>query len=244
VSGVQSGSHAEERARLERRPEAIRAMFAGVARRYDRLNRILSLRRDVVWRKRLAAAVDTAPPGPVLDLATGTGDVALAVATRRVWGIDFCFDMLALARRKARRAGRGVRWVAADALALPFPPSTFAAVTVAFGVRNFVDLERGLAQIHEVLVPAGLLAVLEFHRPDNRAVAALSAAWNRLVVTPVGRALSDEGEAYAYLPASVSTFADGRELVARLSAAGFGDVEARRLTGGIAALTVGRKELA
>jgi demethylmenaquinone methyltransferase/2-methoxy-6-polyprenyl-1,4-benzoquinol methylase len=228
-------------ARLDRSPNAIRAMFGAVARRYDLLNHLLSLRQDVRWRRRLVVALRAAPGGPVLDLATGTGDVALGVEARPVVGADFCLDMLALARRKALRRGAGVPWVAADALALPFRPASFAAVTVAFGVRNFADLAAGLAEVGRVLRPGGMLAVLEFHRPRSFAVSTLSALWNRMVVTPVGSLLSDDRTAYAYLPASVATFARVEELRDELARVGFRVDGSERLSGGIAVLTTAQR---
>ena len=229
--------------RLARRPEAIRGMFAAVAPRYDLLNRLLSLRQDVRWRRRMTAALGAAPPGPVLDLATGTGDVALAISRRRVTGVDFCVDMLALAAAKARRRRRAIRWVAADGLALPFPASAFAAVTVAFGVRNFADLGTGLAEIRRVLLPGGVLAILEFQPPRRRAVRAALRAWNRLVLAPLGSLLSGDPAAYAYLPASVDTFPDAGALARAVQAAGFGLDGSRELSGGIVALTVARAPL-
>ncbi len=231
----------DDRDRLARDPAAIREMFSGVAPRYDFLNHLLSLRRDVAWRRRLVAAVAQAPEGPVLDLATGTGDVALALHGRWVAGADFCLDMLVRARPKAARRGRPVGWTAADGLALPFAPGVFAAVTVAFGVRNFVDLDAGLAEVWRVLVPGGLFAVLEFQHPTRRVMAVLSGVWNRLVVVPVGRRLSGDGDAYAYLPASVDTFPDSVALASRLVGAGFEPLQRRELSGGIAALTVARR---
>jgi len=217
-------------------------MFAGVAGRYDLLNRVLSLRRDVRWRRRLAAALEGAPPGPVLDLGTGTGDVAFAAAGREVIGVDFCLDMLALARAKAARRDRRLPLAAADALRLPLRDRSFAAVTAAFVVRNFADLDRGLDEIRRLLLPAGIVAILELQRPPGRAAALAGAAWNRCVVTPLGRLLSHDGAAYAYLPASVSTFPDGRGLAARLAAHGFSGVRSDDLTGGVAALTTARWE--
>ncbi len=241
--------------RLARDPGAIRGMFAAVAPRYDLLNRVLSLRQDVRWRRRLVATLAAAPAGPVLDLASGTGDVALAIAGRAVTGADFCLDMLAIARSKARSANRlalarvkgrerhaGVRWACADGLALPFRDGAFAAVTVAFGVRNFADLGAGLAEIRRVLAQRGVLAILEFQRPRHAFVRAGMAVWNRLAVTPAGRLLSHDAAAYAYLPASVATFADAGELGARVAAAGFALAATRELSGGIAALTVARRE--
>jgi demethylmenaquinone methyltransferase/2-methoxy-6-polyprenyl-1,4-benzoquinol methylase len=227
--------------RLQRRPEVIRAMFAGIARRYERLNHLLSLGRDVVWRRRLAASVARAPAGLVLDLATGTGDVALGL-DGTVIGVDFCLDMLALARRKAGAARARPLWVAADALALPFRNGSFAVVTVAFGVRNFADVGAGLREVGRVLRVGGILAVLEFQRPRSHVVRALTAVWDRAVVIPVGRLLSYDGEAYAYLPASILTFPDAAALGRGLGGLGFEAVTTRPLTGGIVALTTARKE--
>lgn len=216
-------------------------MFAGVATRYDLLNRLLSLRRDVVWRRQLVAAVAPAPPGPLLDLATGTGDVVFAVADRAVVGVDFTLPMLAIARRKAVARGRRDRWVVADCMALPFCDRAFAAVTVAFGVRNFADLDRSLGEMRRVLVTDGRLGILELHRPKSRVLATLTRIWNRLVVTPVGRLLSHDGGAYAYLPASIESFDDLGEVGQRLGVAGLELIASRELSGGIVGLTVGRR---
>lgn len=227
--------------RLTRNPEAIRTMFSRVAPRYDLLNRLLSLRQDVRWRRRLVAALAAAPPGAVLDVASGTGDVALTVAGRWVVGTDFCLDMLALARQKGRRRRAGAVWVGADALTLPFRDGAFAAVTVAFGVRNLVDVQRGLEEIARVLMPGGVLGVLEFHRARRRLVAGLSALWNRWVVEPVGAAISDDAAAYSYLPASVGTFAEAGEFAQACRDAGLEPEAQSELSGGIAVLTVARK---
>jgi demethylmenaquinone methyltransferase/2-methoxy-6-polyprenyl-1,4-benzoquinol methylase len=241
--------------RLARQPDAIRGMFAAVAPRYDLLNRLLSLRQDVRWRRLLVAALGVAPAGRVLDLATGTGDVAFGITGRTTVGADFCLDMLVLARAKARSGNnlalarkkaaarrRAASWVTADGLALPFRSASFAAVTVAFGVRNFADLEVGLAEIRRVLVDQGVLAILEFQRPRSRWIGLGMGLWNRLVVTPAGRLLSPDPAAYAYLPASVATFPNVGELGGRVAAAGFRVETSRELSGGIAALTVARRE--
>jgi len=227
--------------RLARRPDAIRRMFGEIAPRYDLLNHLLSLRRDFGWRRKLVAALSNAPEGAVLDLATGTGDVALAIRGRAVVGGDFCLDMLAVAEGKARRKQLAIGWTAADALALPFADGSFAAVTIAFGVRNFSDLAAGFREIRRVLAPTGVLAILELHRPRSRAVAAAIGLWNRLVVTPLGDLISHDGGAYAYLPASVDTFPDRVEMADVLAGEGFAVVESGDLSCGIAALTVARR---
>ena len=239
-SGVVPSPSVDER--LARQPEAIRGMFAAVAPRYDLLNRVLSLRQDVRWRRHLISALSVAPPGRVLDLAAGTGDVTLAVTGRPVVGTDFCLDMLALARMKAHARRHAALWVTGDALALPFRSASFAAVTVAFGVRNFADLSVGLTEIRRVLVGRGVLAILEFQRPRRRWMGLGMQFWNRLVVTPVGRLLSDDPAAYSYLPASVATFPGAGERAGRVAAAGFAPLSSRELSGGIVALTVARRE--
>ena len=238
---MRSSGPSHEETRLHRDPQAIRAMFARVARRYDLLNRLLSLRQDVRWRRRLIKTLEAAPAGPVLDVACGTGDVALAVRGRTAVGVDFCLDMLVLARRKARRRRHTAVWVAADALALPFCDGSFAAVGVAFGVRNFADVGQGLAEVARVLQAGGVLGVLEFHTSRRRLVARLSSLWNRWVVTPLGGLLSDDPAAYAYLPASVGTFADARSFADACRRAGLPPQRQTELSGGIAVLTVARK---
>jgi demethylmenaquinone methyltransferase / 2-methoxy-6-polyprenyl-1,4-benzoquinol methylase len=227
--------------RLARDPQAIRAMFEGAAGRYDLLNRLLSLRQDVGWRRRLIASLAAAPAGAVLDLATGTGDVAFAIKDRPAVGADFTLGMLVRAHRKATSLRKARPWVAADALALPFRDGRFAAVTIAFGVRNFVDLEQGLREMRRVLVAGGLVAVLELHRPRHAVLARLAAAWNRLVVTPLGRLLSGDGSAYAYLPASIDTFPDLAALGRRIGECGLELMESVELSGGVAGLTVARR---
>jgi len=226
---------------LERRPEAIRRMFGRIVSRYDLLNRLLSLGRDVAWRRALARRVEAASACPVLDVCTGTGDVALALEpAAAAVGADFCLAMLAAAGAKARRRGRRLPLVAADALRLPFPDGSFGAVTVAFGVRNFADLAAGLAELVRVLRPGGTLLVLEFSRPSG-VLGRLAAVWARHVPPVVGRLISGDAEAYAYLPASVERFPDTGEMAARLERAGLEAVSARRLSGGVATLYEGHK---
>lgn len=224
---------------LARRADDIRGMFARIAHRYDVLNRLLSLGSDVRWRRLVARRVAASRPARLLDVCTGTADVALACAGRDgVVGCDFCLPMLLRARRKVARSGSEVVLAAADALALPFADGTFDAVTVAFGVRNFEDLDRGLAELVRVTAAGGVVLVLEFSRPAGPLGPALR-AWTRLVPPVVGRLVSGDGTAYAYLPASVERFPSGQAMCARLVTAGLGRVRATRLTGGVATLYEG-----
>ena len=222
-------------------PRAIRGMFGRIAHRYDLLNHLLSLGRDVSWRRRMGRRVAEAGACPVLDVCAGTGDVALALPPSAApVATDFCLPMLVAARRKAERRGRELPLFAADALALPLPDGVAGGVTVAFGVRNFHSLERGLGELVRVLRPGGVLLVLEFSHPSGL-LGGAAAVWSRTVPPVVGRIVSGDPEAYAYLPASVDRFPDTEAMCGILEDAGLERVRGRRLTGGVATLYEGWK---
>ncbi len=228
---------------VEAKARAVRAMFGEIAPRYDLLNRLLSAGVDQRWRRlavRLALEKD---PRRVLDVATGTGDVALLLKRARpaagVVGGDFTPEMLELARAKAERAGLEVRFVEADALALPFADGSFDAVTVAFGFRNFADYERGLAEFRRVLAPGGRAVILEFPPPPRGLLGRVYRFYFGRVLPRIGGVISGKPEAYRYLPSSVASFPEPERLAEMMRAAGFVDVRYRLLTGGIAALHVG-----
>jgi demethylmenaquinone methyltransferase/2-methoxy-6-polyprenyl-1,4-benzoquinol methylase len=225
---------------LAKQDSEIRGMFARIAPRYDILNRVLSLGRDVSWRKIVAQEVANTRPGRVLDVCTGTGDLALAIKGTTVFAADFCLPMLDVARAKTSSLGRSMPLLAADALCLPIEDSCMDVVTVAFGVRNFSDLGNGLMELARVLRPGGTLLILEFSRPRGP-LAPLLGWWVRNIPPRVGHLISGDSEAYSYLPASVGTFAEGRELCRSLEAVGLRNVEARRLTGGVASLYKGTR---
>jgi demethylmenaquinone methyltransferase/2-methoxy-6-polyprenyl-1,4-benzoquinol methylase len=234
---------------LDKSSRTIRDMFGAVARRYDLLNHLLSGGLDLWWRRRAAAALGL-PPGPpgalVLDLCAGTGDQAVALSRRgaRVAAADFCLPMLALARRKfgrpRRRQPHGTapppRPLAADALALPFPPGRFAAATVAFGLRNVADLDRALRELAAALAPGGRLAVLEFAVPEAAPLRALYLFYFRRVLPLIGRLLSDSQSAYDYLPSSVLGFPQRQAFLDRMAAAGFADLASLDMAAGIVCL--------
>jgi demethylmenaquinone methyltransferase/2-methoxy-6-polyprenyl-1,4-benzoquinol methylase len=223
-------------------------MFGQIAPWYDFLNHLLSLNIDRIWRTRTTKLV---PPGdgPILDLCTGTGDLALAydrAGGRRlaITGADFCPEMLARARAKADRAGAAgrVTFVEADAQNLPFPDDHFPLVTVAFGLRNVADTDRGLAEMVRVARPGGRVAVLEFSKPGHPVLGGLYLAYFRHVLPRVGQVLSRNREsAYHYLPASVLAFPDGEALAARMRGHGLANVRLYPFTFGIATLYVGEK---
>ncbi len=221
-------------------------MFGSIAPRYDLLNRLLSGGNDVVWRRRAARLLDPRPGERILDLCSGTGDLALAVSRRtrgeaRVTAADFTLEMLALGRRKFAARGARIPEAGADGLRLPFPDGSFQAVTAAFGVRNFEDLDRGLREVCRVLSPGGRFLVLEFTpRPTGPLAPALSFYLDR-VLPRIGRAVSRDGSAYSYLPDSMSRWPDPAALAARLRGAGFADVAWRPLTFGLAALHLATK---
>jgi demethylmenaquinone methyltransferase/2-methoxy-6-polyprenyl-1,4-benzoquinol methylase len=223
---------------LNKQGREIQGMFGRIAHRYDLLNRLLSMGRDVAWRRVIAARLADARADLVLDVCTGTGDVALAISDTMVVGADFCLPMLDLARLKAREAERRLPLMNADALALPLGEGSVDAVTVAFGVRNFSDLETGLVELVRVLRPGGRLLVLEFSRPRGW-LAPILGWWVRAVPPRIGRIVSGDTEAYSYLPTSVSSFPDGVELCRKLESAGLESVTARPLTGGVATLYEG-----
>ncbi len=222
----------------------VRGMFAEIAPRYDLVNRMLSGGIDVWWRH---VTVRRAPPptsGAILDVCTGTGDLALAYAAAagpgvRVVASDFCRPMLDRGVEKARRTGATVEWVEADAQALPFPEAAFDLVTVAFGLRNIADTARGLAEMARVLAPGGRLAILEFSLPRNSLIRAGYLWYFRRVLPFLGNLVArNRSDAYTYLNRSVEEFPSGERLATLVRAAGFAGVTMVPLTFGIATLTV------
>jgi demethylmenaquinone methyltransferase/2-methoxy-6-polyprenyl-1,4-benzoquinol methylase len=222
----------------------VREMFTRIARRYDVMNSLMSGGRHHAWRRLAASAVAGAPPGPVLDLATGTGDLALAVRAARPASLlvaaDFSEGMLHEARAKlARRRAARVPLLAADALALPFRDRTFAAVTSAFLVRNLVDLARGLAEMRRVAMPGGLVVTLDITRPRMPGWDRLFGFYFQRVVPLLGRLVAGDRAAYTYLPESVERFASPPGLADAMRRAGLRDVSYRRIGLGTIALHVG-----
>jgi len=222
----------------------VRGMFAEIAPRYDLVNRMLSGGIDVWWRH---VTVSRAPPpqqGAILDVCTGTGDLALAYANTCGPGVsivasDFCRPMLDRGIEKSARAGKTIEWVEADAMALPFPDAAFDLVTVAFGLRNIADTGRGLAEMARVLKPGGRLAILEFSLPANSFIRAGYLWYFRRVLPWIGNTVArNASDAYSYLNKSVEEFPTGDRLAALVRAAGFADVDMVPLTFGIATLSI------
>jgi demethylmenaquinone methyltransferase/2-methoxy-6-polyprenyl-1,4-benzoquinol methylase len=217
-------------------------MFGRVARRYDLLNHLLSANLDRGWRRAAARALPAGPPGPVLDLCGGTGDLSVEVARAReaatVLCCDFAHPMLLRASRKFDRLGLASRCVPleADALRLPFTGGTFQAVTVAFGVRNLADMDAGFREMHRVLRPGGRLVVLEFSRPTGPVAARAYGLYLRHLLPRIGRRMSDDGAAYRYLATSIAGFPTPEHVADRIRAAGFADCSFTTRAAGVVAI--------
>ena len=222
---------------------AVNSMFARIARRYDLANRLLSAGVDARWRRHLVAAVQAARPGIVLDLATGSGDVAFALARRlpsdvAIIGMDFCAPMLAEAEAKKRRTGgfANVSFRPGDALSLPLRDASVDAITIAFGLRNLADRGRAMEEMRRVLRPPhGRLFVLEFSQPA-RWFRPLYFFYLRRVLPRLAGIITGDRAAYEYLGQTIGEFPDRAGLSAEICRAGFSAVSAHRLSLGIVAL--------
>jgi demethylmenaquinone methyltransferase / 2-methoxy-6-polyprenyl-1,4-benzoquinol methylase len=233
---------------LDRREPRIRRMFDGIAPKYDLLNHLLSLNVDKIWRRRVTrlAPITT---GPLLDICTGTGDLAFAYdratgGSASIFAADFSGEMLKLAIAKSarRRSHPRIRFAQADAQRLPFADSYFEVVAVAFGLRNVADTASGLAEMTRVTRPGGRVAVLEFSRPKHWLLGRAYRAYFRYLLPLVGQLFSRSGDkAYVYLPASVMEFPEGEALAEKMRAAGLRDVTVTPFTFGVATLYVGTK---
>jgi demethylmenaquinone methyltransferase / 2-methoxy-6-polyprenyl-1,4-benzoquinol methylase len=222
----------------------VRAMFDRIAGFYDVMNSVMTAGLHHTWRRRAVDLACVAPGDRVLDVATGTGDLALELAARvapggEVIASDFSEAMLARARAKGDGAAVAVRFEWANAMALPYADATFAAATVGFGARNFSDLDRGLAEMARVVRPGGTVVVLEITTPTRPPLSTFYRLWFDRVVPVIGK-LAGDPEAYAYLPNSVKRFPAPAELAARMDACGL-DVRYILTAGGIIALHAGTK---
>ncbi|MGK2955844.1 MAG: bifunctional demethylmenaquinone methyltransferase/2-methoxy-6-polyprenyl-1,4-benzoquinol methylase UbiE [Solirubrobacterales bacterium] len=219
----------------------VNSMFDRISGVYDRMNRVMTAGLDQTWRERAADRVRLEPGQKALDLCCGTGDLSFSLAERvgpggKVTGADFSRPMLELADGKAVTRGVSqVNFEWADALELPYGDEEFDAVTISFGARNLADLDRGLAEMHRVLVPGGRLAILEITQPKRQPLAGFFGLWFDRIVPMLGKVAGDSS-AYEYLPQSVRSFPDAGTLGAKMDQAGFRHVRWTLMAGGIIAL--------
>lgn len=228
-------------------PDSVRKLFDSVAPRYDFLNHLLSLRRDVSWRRRAVSELNGVN-GRILDIATGTGDVAIEMVRQhpktKIFGIDFSEPMIRGAHRKILEKGfwETVALSLGDAISLPFRDNTFQATLIAFGLRNILNKERALSEMVRVVKEDGKVVILEFTFPKNRLMRSLYPIYFRKILPWIGGMISGDRGAYAYLPESVFKFRYAEHYEELMKQAGLQEVRSRRLTGGIASIISGIKK--
>lgn len=226
----------------------IAAMFDRISPKYDALNHLLSLNIDKVWRRKTAKAVTKSQPKTILDLATGTADLAIALAKSnpqaQIIGMDISEKMLVIGKAKViqRKMESQIELRLGDAATLPFESNTFDAVTVAFGVRNFENLEHGLSEIQRVLKPNGRAVILEFSMPERFPIKQLYALYFKHLLPAIGKAVSKDGNAYSYLPLSVEQFPKPKVFLRMLAEKGLENGMAKPLSFGIASLYTSTKK--
>lgn len=227
--------------------EEIEQMFDNISPRYDLLNSLLSIGIDKVWRNKLSAMVDLKHPRSILDVATGTAELALTLARvtdAKITGVDISTGMLEIGRKKIlqRKLHNRIELVEADSLQLPFEDNTFDAVTVAFGVRNFASLDKGIAEMMRVLKTGHTLFILEFSNTRGTWINPLFAFYFRFILPFIGRFISKDKAAYEYLPNSVAAFPAGKEFCELLLSCGASSVKMKKLTAGIVTIYAAEKK--
>lgn len=231
----------------EHKATQVKRMFDSIAGTYDRLNHTLSFGIDKIWRRKGIAFLRPFSPASILDIATGTGDLAISMYRRlkanRIVGADISEGMMEVGRRKVDKAGLSehISFEYQDCTALTFADNSFDAVTAAFGVRNFEDIEQGIAEMYRVLKPGGHLMILELSSPEHFPMKQLYSIYSKVVIPTIGRLLSKEHTAYSYLPASVKVVPQGKVMTDLLSRVGFDEARSRTFTFGICSLYTASK---
>jgi demethylmenaquinone methyltransferase/2-methoxy-6-polyprenyl-1,4-benzoquinol methylase len=226
--------------------EQVSEMFDDISPRYDLLNRLLSMGIDKGWRKTLIKLLEKEQPETILDIATGTADLAIAeskIKPKSIIGVDISEGMLAMGREKVSKLGLAklITLETGDSENLKFANNTFDAVTVAFGVRNFEHLKKGLEEMNRVLKPGGSAMILEFSQPQKFPFKQIYFFYFRTVLPLVGKLVSGHSKAYTYLPESVASFPYGKDFAAIMKEANFKDIQWKALTFGICTIYTGKK---
>lgn len=226
--------------------EQVAGMFDSIAEKYDFLNHFLSLNIDKVWRKKVVRILKLKKPERILDVATGTGDLAIASLKsnpKRIDGIDISEGMLEVGKKKIISKGhdKTIFLQKGDAENIPFDDNTFDAITVAFGVRNFENLDKGLSEMYRVLKPGGICLVLEFTMPQYFPVKQLYGFYFKFILPVFGKMISKDNSAYTYLPESVKVFPQRKEFIEKLEGSSFKNTNIKNLTFGVAAIYKGEK---
>ena len=226
--------------------QQVAKMFDSISGRYDLLNHVLSLGIDIVWRKKAISLLKEIQPKIILDVATGTGDFsleALSLKPERIIGVDISEGMLEVGRKKMleKKVDNIIQLQYGDSENLPFQDNFFDALIVAFGVRNFENLERGLTEMLRVIRPGGRIVILEFSRPAKFPMKQLYRVYFTSILPRIGRWISRDQAAYRYLPDSVQAFPDGQDFIKILSAIGYKNPQCNPLTFGISSLYWGTK---
>lgn len=226
--------------------EEVREMFNNISGKYDFLNHFLSMGIDKIWRKKSIRLLQEIRPEKVLDIATGTADfavAALALKPKEIVGLDISEGMLQVGQQKIEKKGvsKIIRLVVGDSENLPFEDNYFDALTVGFGVRNFENLEKGLAEMLRVVRPDGKLIILEFSKPKKFPVKQAFGFYSKRIIPFLGKNISKDEKAYAYLPESVAAFPEGEAFTTILKKLGYKNVKAQLVSGGIATIYSGLK---
>lgn len=226
--------------------DQVAKMFNNISHRYDFLNQLLSLGIDKSWRKRAIQVLQPLHPKLILDVATGTGEFALqalALNPQKITGVDISEGMLDVGRKKItdRQLESKVELIYGDSEKLPFKENKFDAVTVAFGVRNFENLNKGLKEIYRVLKPGGMVVILEFSKPAKFPFKQVYNFYFRFILPKIGSIISSDKAAYTYLPKSVEAFPDGEDFLHILHHVGFKHTQCSALTFGISSIYIGTK---
>lgn len=226
--------------------QQVEQMFDNISGKYDLLNRILSMGIDVSWRKKVVKSVKKEKPKSILDIATGTGDLAIAMAKAtdaKITGFDLSAGMLEVGKVKVKDENLQdqIEMIQGDAENMPFEDNSFDVITVSFGVRNFENLEKGLNEIYRVLKPGGKFIILEFSQPESFPMKQLYGFYSRSILPRIGKKISKDQSAYTYLPDSVQAFPYGNEMKKILKKSNFVNPYDKKLTFGIASIYESKK---